>query len=579
MELGKADGEKERAVTIDELKAQRRWVLHKTKVPYQPSGRKAMPNNAATWSTFAECQAVLSQFDGIGIVLGNGVWGCDIDMRCDVASGRFTPESRAVVIELDSYGEFSPSGTGCHVLGLGTLPGGGIKKPFPGCKAIEIKSDGFYFTFTARHLNKTPSELMDRQERITKLYNRVARSNGNRNRLTVSVPIDEEEKFKKLWAGETSAYNDDHSVADFALCILLAKKHNCNAFKIDEEFRESGLYREKWERDDYRENTITRAILAVAKESSVIFDDPEDEPIEDDGVDEYLVNALTKDHEGWFPKGDVSLIGGSSGTGKTYWLMTLLEKMRRGAEVWGHTAAQRDYRVIMLDRGAKAMRRTLDKLGLSAEARQRVIRVTSKQQEAGPVAVLTELTERNPGAEAWFIEGLDLWLKEAGQIKEVSPVLDELQRLATRRDIAIVASVGAPKEKTAEGRDSERYHGRDTLFGSVAWGRKSETIVLVSKTDNDPLHDDCPRQYSVLVRNGRSEHFWMAFKDGELQMVDRPEPKVHIYKGPPSKADMLRRNVLAKFKPGERVLYSPVLGVSEKTYYNWLRTAAGRKNP
>ena len=115
-------------------------------------------------------------------------------------------------------------------------------------------------------------------------------------------------------------------------------------------------------------------------------------------------------------------------------------------------------------------------------------------------------------------------------MKEVSSVLDELQRLATRRDIAIVASVGAPKEKTAEGRDSERYHGRDTLFGSVAWGRKSETYrPEMSKTDNDPLHDDCPRQYSVLVRNGRSEHFWMAFKDGELQMVDRAGAESSTY--------------------------------------------------
>jgi hypothetical protein len=29
-----------------------------------------------------------------------------------------------------------------------------------------------------------------------------------------------------------------------------------------------------------------------------------------------------------------------------------------------------------------------------------------------------------------------------------------------------------------------------------------------------------------------------------------------------------------KFKPGERIFYSPLLGVSEKTYYNWTRLAA-----
>ena len=166
-----------------------------------------------------------------------------------------------------------------------------------------------------------------------------------------------------------SAHNGDHSAADFALCILLAKKYGCNAFKMDDEFRKSGLYRDdKWERARTTvRTTITATIMAVAKDAPVIFEDPEDEPMEDDGMDEYLVNALSKDHEGWFPKGDVSLVGGSSGTGKTYWLMTLLEKVRHGADVWGHTSVPRDYRVLMLDRGAKAMRRTLNKLGLSGK--------------------------------------------------------------------------------------------------------------------------------------------------------------------------------------------------------------------
>src|SRR5690349_22424377 len=125
-------------MTIAELEYQERWVLWKlepvngklSKVPYQPSGRKAMANNPATWHTYAECAAVASQFSGIGLALGNGVWGVDIDKCADAVSGKFTPESRSIVIELDSYGEYSPSGTGCHVLGLGKLPGPGIKKPF-----------------------------------------------------------------------------------------------------------------------------------------------------------------------------------------------------------------------------------------------------------------------------------------------------------------------------------------------------------------------------------------------------------------------------------------------------------------
>ena len=69
-------------MTLDELKQQRRWVLWRletvhgkqTKVPYQPSGRKAMANNPGTWHTYAECAALASQFSGVGLVLGEGVW-------------------------------------------------------------------------------------------------------------------------------------------------------------------------------------------------------------------------------------------------------------------------------------------------------------------------------------------------------------------------------------------------------------------------------------------------------------------------------------------------------------------------
>jgi hypothetical protein len=545
-------------MTIDELKQQRRWVLHRSKVPHQPSGRKAMPNNQATWSTYAECQAVVSQFDGLGVVLGNGVWGVDMDKCTDAVTGKFSPESRAVVIELDSYGEYSPSGTGCHVLGLGKLPGSGIKRPF-GNGAIEIKSDGFYFTYTARHLSKTPSELMDRQEQVTKLYNRISQS-GAKQTLAVSMPIAEEEKFQKLMAGDMSAYNNDHSSADFALCILLAKKHGCNAFKIETEFRASGLYRDKWEREDYRETTITRAIMAVAKDTPVVFDDSED-IIEDDGPTEYLVDALSESHEGWFPLGELSLIGGSSGSGKTYWMITLLGKVHKGGDVWGHTAKPRDYRVLLHDRSPKAMFRTMKALGLPPEARERIIRLSSAQQLHKPAEILEPLIDRNPGVEAWFIEGLDLWIPKQNEMSIVAPILDELQRLATRRNVAVVASMGAPKQKP-----KDRYFGRDALFGSSAFARKVETVVTITLTDADD--GDSTRRYTVFPRNGRVEDLYMGWSANGLVVVDKPVDRSEEN----TATNRMGRAVLAKFKPGDQVVYSAEFG-PEATFYRWRKDA------
>jgi hypothetical protein len=547
-------------MTIDDLKKQRRWVLHKAKVPHQPNGRKAMPNNPATWSTFAECQAVVSQFDGLGVVLGDGVWGVDIDKCCDAVSGKFSPESRAVVIELDSYGEYSPSGTGCHVLGLGKLPGPGIKKPF-GSGAIVIKSDGFYFTYTARHLSKTPSELIDRQEQITKLYSRISQTYGKKT-LAVAVPIAEEEKFQKLMAGDASAYNGDHSAADFALCILLAKKFDCDAFKMDEEFQKSGLYRDKWDRDDYKRSTIKRAIMAVAKEQPVLFEDSAEDLIEDDGVTEYLVDALPEPmQEGWFPKGEVSLIGGSSGAGKTSWAMPLLEKIRKGEDVFGHAAKPRDYRVLLHDRSKKAMQRTVKALGLSAEAIERVIRLTSTQQSRQPAEILEAAIEREPGVECWFIEGLDLWIKDPNKMEVVGPVIDGLQRIATRRNVSVLGTVGSPKQR---GKDN-KYSGRDTLFGSAALARKVETVVLMQlHNDEDP---NSVRRCTVLPRNGRAETLYFEWQANGLCLTTEPQAVEEV-----KAIDRMELRIFQVVQPGDEIKYQPGFG-NRNLFFEWKNRA------
>jgi putative DNA primase/helicase len=67
------------------------------------------------------------------------------------------------------------------------------------------------------------------------------------------------EKFGRLFAGDTSGHAGDDSRADLALCGILAFWTQ-DPEQIDRLFRRSGLYREKWERADYRERTIQKAI-------------------------------------------------------------------------------------------------------------------------------------------------------------------------------------------------------------------------------------------------------------------------------------------------------------------------------
>ncbi|MGI8545899.1 MAG: hypothetical protein ACR2M1_00970, partial [Gemmatimonadaceae bacterium] len=70
-------------------------------------------------------------------------------------------------------------------------------------------------------------------------------------------------KFAALMAGDTSGHGGDDSAADLALVSMLAFWTQGEPDQLDRLFRRSGLYREKWERDDYRERTIRLALENV----------------------------------------------------------------------------------------------------------------------------------------------------------------------------------------------------------------------------------------------------------------------------------------------------------------------------
>ncbi|MGA8150896.1 MAG: hypothetical protein WB952_08100 [Terriglobales bacterium] len=189
-------------MTITELKEQRRWVLHRSKIPHQPNGCRAKSNAPATWSTFAECSVVMSGFSGVGVVTGNGV--CSVEFDDVLTDGQLTPEVQEIVAQLSSYTEVTPSKTGLLVLVCGTLPGPGIAKPLTLTSAIEIKAEGFFHTFTGNHLDGTPLVLMDRQAELEALYERfrspVSKAVSEGARPRVSGSIERQIHLLEKWA-------------------------------------------------------------------------------------------------------------------------------------------------------------------------------------------------------------------------------------------------------------------------------------------------------------------------------------------------------------------------------------------
>ena len=100
-----------------------RWEVvgtKRTKVPYQPGGRKGSSTDRATWSSYDAAVAAWSGggFDGIGFALEDDIAAFDIDGCRDAETGLLHPWAANLVERADSYTEITPSGTGIRIIGL-----------------------------------------------------------------------------------------------------------------------------------------------------------------------------------------------------------------------------------------------------------------------------------------------------------------------------------------------------------------------------------------------------------------------------------------------------------------------------
>ena len=70
------------------------------------------------------------------------------------------------------------------------------------------------------------------------------------------------QRFQKLWSGSWHGDYQSQSEADAAFCGLLVREGLSSA-EVDMALRASALYRDKWEREDYRRRTISLAMMQV----------------------------------------------------------------------------------------------------------------------------------------------------------------------------------------------------------------------------------------------------------------------------------------------------------------------------
>ena len=258
----------------------------KTKVPCSANGGATgtSKNYSFTWVTYEEAMAAKAnnKFSGIGFIIPEGYFFLDIDEK-DLQD----PIVQRFLKRFSSYTEYSVSDTGLHTYGkcdIKQLPTyldkAGIirlEKKFLMKNSkldLELYIGGLtnrFAVFTGKTIVDKPLE--DCTPAILETLNKEMLRTVPKE--TAALPCSKcdvdsvikhlksdrnHDKFIRLFdKGDLTGYGSQ-SEADLALCTIVAFRTGNNPEAIDSIFRMSALMRDKWDREDYRDRTIEKAI-------------------------------------------------------------------------------------------------------------------------------------------------------------------------------------------------------------------------------------------------------------------------------------------------------------------------------
>lgn len=284
---------------MNSLKQSKQWVCWKyesdkkgkpTKIPKNPKTvGNAMSNNPKTWASFEHAKKASEKYDGIGFMFANGICGIDIDNK--QRDPQLEAQAQEIIQFMDTYTEYSPSGTGYHLIfrcDISKIPTVKIyvtnketgqaelktslnpvyyqKNPHNGLECYFSSLTNRFFTYTGEAVNSR--DIEDRTEQVLAFLDHYMRKpekpkqdKPKQDKQYQAQPSDLSAQeilrkaatakngnlFQRLWAGDITGFNS-HSEADLSLCNILAFYSGRDRSLMDLLFRQSGLMRDKWDR-------------------------------------------------------------------------------------------------------------------------------------------------------------------------------------------------------------------------------------------------------------------------------------------------------------------------------------------
>jgi hypothetical protein len=213
------------------------------------TGKNARCNDPKTWHTFDEVIKHADNLEAIGFALQPPYVGIDID-NC-VKDGIISTFAQKIISELNSYTEYSVTGTGIHIICKGTFPRDRKFSTFN----VEMYSGNRFLITTGEILDGCNDKIVECSDKLKALHEHLENLDSDNkkiksllNRIRKSKDAD---SFFKLYEGKWQDDYPSQSEADLALCNKLAFWTAKDSALIDRIFRRSGLMRPKWDENHF----------------------------------------------------------------------------------------------------------------------------------------------------------------------------------------------------------------------------------------------------------------------------------------------------------------------------------------
>jgi hypothetical protein len=282
-------------------------------------GEYGSSTDPESWGDYPAAVAAYAErapdFEGLAFALSYHLAVIDLDHCGDRTTGIIEPWARDTIDRFATYAEWSPSGTGVHIIMFAKdapkITGTKFVLPSGGGRRIELYNARHYFTFTADPIPGHEGEVTEQSAAFIALHDRVAaaqektrlatrgregrgRSGPVRLSEAPETALDRSETLRGLSGltdieimeaayasvhgeqirrlfvdGDASDYRNDRSSADMGLAGFLAFYTGKDAGQVERIMRASSLARDKWDSrrpgGTYLTFTIDKAIEGTSE--------------------------------------------------------------------------------------------------------------------------------------------------------------------------------------------------------------------------------------------------------------------------------------------------------------------------